>query len=158
MAVEVWNRRDNIEIPRLINKTAVRKIMNTQVSDQTIDFIELVMVCLLRTIVKGADDRGIKRIGVSHVQEILSDDKEMHFDVGAVVYNHIDVGELENKITNNILSRIIGNAFKRKEIDLRAVDFSDMDGDVDETEQQIPEEGQQCEGPSTGDGELSELY
>lgn len=137
-AVEIWEKVDDGAIPPLLNKSAIRRILTNhiQISDKTIDFLDIVFYCILRRIVKECQKRDIKRVSVDDIKSILSDDNHMTFNIGSVIYKTIEMDNLEDIVADKVFKKIVMRTFgsaisdtTKEEFDFESAEFPIEDGE-----------------------------
>ena len=136
-ADEIWGKTDDGSIPPLLNKTAVRKVLSKhiQISDRTINFLDVVFFCILRVVVKECKKRDIKRMSIENVKEILTEDKNYVFNIGSVIYKNAEMDELEDIIVDRVFKKIVMRTFgsaiteaNKEEFDFEEAEFPTEDG------------------------------
>lgn len=98
---------------KYLSKTIVREeLKDVQLPDTTIDFIDVVIEGIFQTLKNEIQEKNIKRLTTEDVQRVLSEKRGITINIGNI--NYVGSEELENKITNSVINRILRRSFGDK--------------------------------------------
>lgn len=137
-AEEMWNGVDDGSVPSLLNKTAVRKVLSdrVQVSDYTINFLDITFYCILKFITSECEKRCIKRLTWEHIRDILSEERGVVFNIGNITYKNAELEEMEDHLVERVFKKIVMRTFgsaiteanKKEEFAFEEAEFPAEDG------------------------------